>query len=82
MLMERSGGRVSSTGDTMEERGRVGHIILLGDSVFDNLKYVVPEPAVLTQLQELLPGGWTATLRAVDGAVTYDVPGQLRDLPV
>ena len=30
----------------------------------------------------LLPGGWTATLRAVDGAGTNDVPGQLRDLPV
>ena len=37
---------------------------------------------MLTQLQELLPGGWTATLRAVDGAGTNDVPGQLRDLPV
>ena len=59
----------------------MAHIILLGDSVFDNLKYVQPEPDVLAHLQEALPGGWKASLRAVDGAVTNDVVGQLADLP-
>jgi hypothetical protein len=59
----------------------MAHIILLGDSVFDNLKYVQPEPDVLAHLRELLPGGWKASLRAVDGAVTNDVVGQLADLP-
>jgi len=33
----------------------MAHIILLGDSIFDNLSYVHPEPDVLAQLQELLP---------------------------
>jgi hypothetical protein len=59
----------------------MAHIILLGDSIFDNLKYVQPEPDVLAHLREVLPGGWEASLRAVDGAVTNDVIGQLADLP-
>ena len=57
------------------------HIILLGDSVFDNSVYVRPEPDVLSHLRELLPAGWKASLRAVDGAVTNDVARQLADLP-
>ena len=59
----------------------MAHIILLGDSIFDNLKYVQPEPDVLAQLQEILPAGWKASLRAADGAVTNDVAGQLVSLP-
>ena len=57
------------------------HVVLLGDSTFDNLKYVQPEPDVVSQLRELLPDGWKASLRAVDGAVTNDVAKQLSDLP-
>jgi hypothetical protein len=57
------------------------HIILIGDSIFDNLKYVQPEPDVTTQLRETVPVGWKVSLRAVDGAVTNDVIGQLADLP-
>jgi hypothetical protein len=59
----------------------VPHIVLLGDSIFDNLKYVQPEPDVVSQLRELLPTGWKASLRAQDGAVTSDVAAQLSDLP-
>jgi len=59
----------------------VAHIILLGDSIFDNLKYVQPEPDVSVQLQEILPAGWKVSLLAVDGAVTNDVSGQLSNLP-
>ena len=40
----------------------MAHIILLGDSVFDNLKYVQPESDVLAHLQEVLPGGWKAAV--------------------
>jgi hypothetical protein len=36
---------------------------------------------VLAQLQELLPSGWKASLRAADGAITNDVAGQLVELP-
>lgn len=42
------------------------HVVLLGDSIFDNLKYVQPEPDVVSQLREVLPAGWKASLRAVD----------------
>jgi hypothetical protein len=59
----------------------MAHITLLGDSVFDNLKYVQPEPDVLAHLRQLLPAGWKASLHAVDGTVTNDVAGQLADLP-
>ncbi len=57
------------------------HVILLGDSIFDNRAYVRPgEPAVIDQLRAWLPAGWHATLRAVDGSVTADVPQQLAGL--
>ena len=58
-----------------------GHVVLLGDSVFDNAAYVAGGPDVLAQLRALLPGGWRATLRAVDGSVTSGVARQLRALP-
>jgi len=59
----------------------MAHIILLGDSIFDNLRYVRPEPDVAAQLRELLPAGWKASLLAVDGSVTDDVDRQLAKLP-
>ncbi|MCB4825353.1 SGNH/GDSL hydrolase family protein [Roseicella aerolata] len=60
----------------------MGHVVLLGDSVFDNGAYVAPrEPDVVQQLRDALPGGWRASLAAVDGAVTGSVPGQLGRLP-
>lgn len=58
-----------------------GHVVLLGDSVFDNAAYVNGAPDVVAQLRTHLPGGWSATLAAVDGAVTTDVPRQLQRLP-
>jgi len=57
------------------------HVVLLGDSVFDNAAYVRGGPDVVTQLAGALPAPWRATLRAVDGAVTTDVPRQLERLP-
>lgn len=59
----------------------MSHVILLGDSVFDNAAYVGGGPDVVAQLKGALPGGWQATLRAVDGAVTTGVAAQLRALP-
>lgn len=58
-----------------------GHVVLLGDSVFDNGAYVAGGPDVVAQLRPLLPGDWRATLLAVDGAVTGDVARQLGRLP-
>ena len=60
---------------------RAEHIVLLGDSIFDNGAYVPGEPDVVRQLQDALPGGSRATLLAVDGAVTAGVPRQLEGLP-
>jgi hypothetical protein len=57
------------------------HIVLLGDSIFDNAVYVRGGPDVVTQLRALLPQGWKASLRAVDGAVIGSVARQLAGLP-
>lgn len=59
----------------------VKHIVLLGDSIFDNAAYVSGGPDVIQQLREQLPAGWQATLRAVDGSVTSGVQRQLQRLP-
>lgn len=58
------------------------HIVLLGDSVFDNGAYVRPgEPDVVRQLRARLPDGARASLAAVDGATTGGVARQLARLP-
>lgn len=59
----------------------MSHIVLLGDSIFDNGVYVPGQPDVVRQLRSALPAGWTATLCAVDGAVTRSVAGQLARIP-
>jgi len=59
----------------------MGHILLLGDSIFDNARYVPDRPAVIEQVRESLPADWKATLLAVDGHVVEDVAKQLRGLP-
>ncbi len=60
---------------------RRGHIVLLGDSIFDNAAYTRGAPDVATHLQGLLPSGWRATSLAVDGSTTADLTPQLRRLP-
>ena len=57
------------------------HVVLLGDSIFDNASYVPGSPDVVKQLQTRLPKDWRATLLAVDGHVVADVSRQLEDLP-
>ena len=57
------------------------HVVLLGDSIFDNGAYTGGGPDVVTQLREVLPAGWRATLGAVDGATTDDFAAQLDVLP-
>jgi hypothetical protein len=59
----------------------MGHVVLLGDSTFDNARYVPDRPAVIEQLRQTLPRGWRTTLLAVDGHITEDVLNQLHDLP-
>ncbi|HVE78446.1 MAG TPA: SGNH/GDSL hydrolase family protein [Gemmatimonadaceae bacterium] len=57
------------------------HVVLLGDSIFDNAAYVGGGPDVVTQLRAALPSGWQATLCAVDGATTDDLRPQLSRIP-
>lgn len=57
------------------------HIVLAGDSIFDNAAYVGGGPDVIRQLRAILPGGWQATLNAVDGAVISGMAAQLHALP-
>jgi len=57
------------------------HVVLLGDSIFDNASYVPPGLAVIDQLRASLPAEWTATLPAIDGALVADVHEQIDRLP-
>ena len=57
------------------------HVVLLGDSIFDSAAYVRGGPDVVRQLRDILPADWSASLLAVDGAVTRGVAGQLSRVP-
>ncbi len=71
-----------SVSSRANEHRRHGHVVLLGDSIFDNKVYVgADDPAVIDQLRFHLPDGWRATLLAVDGDTTKDITAQLNNLP-
>src|SRR4051812_46597363 len=57
------------------------HIVLLGDSTFDNAAYTRGEPSVIAHVATALPAGWRATLAAVDGATTRTFRPQLAAVP-
>lgn len=57
------------------------HIILLGDSIFDNKSYVNGGKDTIENLREQIPADWKATLLAVDGDVAADVARQLPKMP-
>jgi hypothetical protein len=59
----------------------VSHVVLLGDSILDNRAYTEGGPHVVSQVQELLPHGSHATLLAVDGSTTADIPSQVQRIP-
>jgi hypothetical protein len=59
----------------------VSHIVLLGDSIFDNRVYTNGGPDVVRQVQELLPHDSHATLLAVDGSTSVDIPSQVQGIP-
>jgi hypothetical protein len=59
----------------------MAHVVLLGDSIFDNAAYVGGGPDVVKQVRAALPAGWSATLLAVDGAVTRSVASQISRIP-
>jgi hypothetical protein len=59
----------------------MAHIVLLGDSIFDNARYVPGEPSVIDHLKQMLPTGWRATLLAVDGSESTTMAFQLGRIP-
>lgn len=59
----------------------MGHVVLLGDSIFDNARYVPDRAPVIDQVRQALPTGWLASLLAVDGHTCEDVARQLKHLP-
>jgi hypothetical protein len=69
----------AAAGRTVTQHTR--HVVLLGDSIFDNRAYTHGAPDVVTHLRGLLPPGWRATLCAVDGATTGGLAAQLGRVP-
>ena len=59
----------------------MNHIVLAGDSIFDNVAYVEQNQAVIELLTQKIHGEINATLLAVDGAITEEVHDQLDKLP-
>ena len=57
------------------------HIVLLGDSIFDNGSYVTSGRDVVSHLQVFLDADSQVTLLAVDGAVVDDVASQVSHIP-
>lgn len=57
------------------------HIVLLGDSIFDNRAYTGADADVVTHLRGLLPDAARATLLAVDGHTTSGIAAQSARIP-
>ena len=59
----------------------MAHIVLIGDSIFDNKAYVGNEPDVVSHLQKMIPQDWQGTLKAVDGSMIENVSKQFLESP-
>jgi len=59
----------------------MAHIVLLGDSIFDNAAYVPDGLPVIDQVRVWMEEGDRATLLAIDGDCIRDVSRQLTQLP-
>lgn len=57
------------------------HVVLLGDSIFDNASYTQGLPDVIGHLRTVLGDRARASLLAVDGSTTKDLADQLTELP-
>jgi hypothetical protein len=55
------------------------HVVLLGDSIFDNARYTAGGPSVIDHMRRATSG--KATLLARDGAIVSDVIRQVEKLP-
>ncbi|MCB2065524.1 MAG: SGNH/GDSL hydrolase family protein [Erythrobacter sp.] len=57
------------------------HVVLFGDSIFDNAAYIGGGPDVAAHLRELLDRDDRVTLLAVDGSICEQVDRQLEQIP-
>ena len=57
------------------------HLVLLGDSVFDNANYVAEGRATIDAFRAHVPHGWRVTLLAQDGSTIDEIGRQLVHLP-
>ena len=57
------------------------HVVLLGDSVFDNQRYVRAGESVVELVRKEIPATAQVTLLATDGHTTRDISVQLKKLP-
>lgn len=57
------------------------HVVLLGDSVFDNQRYVRAGESVVELVRREIPATAQVTLLATDGHTTRDIAAQLKKLP-
>lgn len=55
----------------------MAHIVLMGDSIFDNASYVPAGMDIRTQLESMLHRKHQISLLARDGSVLADMAGQL-----
>jgi lysophospholipase L1-like esterase len=76
-----AGLTVLAIDETAGQSGHAGHVVLLGDSIFDNRGYVTGGPDVVAHLRNRLPAGWQGSLAAMNGAVASDVVRQLERVP-
>jgi hypothetical protein len=81
-FMAATAGTLAIAGTARAEEGSaMPHVVLLGDSIFDNAAYVGGGPDVIAQLRDRLPTGWRASLGAVDGSTMSHISSQLDLLP-
>ncbi len=59
----------------------MAHVVLCGDSIFDNASYVDGGPDVASQLRARLGPDDRVTLLAVDGSISLQVADQLVQIP-
>lgn len=57
------------------------HIVLLGDSIFDNAAYTRGEPDVAAHLRAMVGPEWRVTNSAIDGSTTAGIARQVAALP-
>src|SRR5262245_8804677 len=74
-------GTAAALAQGSQEAAARRHVVLAGDSIFDNGVYVPGKPSVIEQLRKELGERGKATLLAKDGDVTASVAKQLARLP-